>query len=255
MKPKRAPPLLLAALLALQGAAWAGPVASEASDSGIVGSATGTAGAPTAIGSHAAAAAAANALGELHPGAGSAATPAASAASASALALQMLKEANAGEAAQPARRDHATAASTKTAQGPAAQEPKPDDDPWGLRETAKATVRWVKGVIPWLDDGEAAEAGKEVVLNHSDWSGSPAGHARGNDASRLPSAHQAAQPEDEVVYGEVQRKQLSGAEGNVIREILELLRLVLEHPMTWLVVSLVVAGGIVVKRIDRRPTK
>jgi hypothetical protein len=40
---------------------------------------------------------------------------------------------------------------------------------------------------------------------------------------------------------------------SLVREAVQLIREVLEHPMTWLVISLFVVGGIVMSKMDRRP--
>jgi hypothetical protein len=56
-------------------------------------------------------------------------------------------------------------------------------------------------------------------------------------------------------YGAAPRPAVYDPEPNLIREIIDTVRTVLEHPMTWLVGALVIAGAIAVKRLDRRPTK
>ena len=42
-------------------------------------------------------------------------------------------------------------------------------------------------------------------------------------------------------------------EQNLVQVFARLVREVLEHPLTWLVVSLVVVGAIAMKKFDRRP--
>ena len=117
-------------------------------------------------------------------------------------------------------------------------------------------MRWAKQAIPWLrSDEDEADAAKEVLLKQADWSASPVGRTAGHGPEHLSDGRGSAQPAAEVVYGEAQRTQQAGADHNLVRQIIDVLRQVLEHPMTWLVVSLFVIGGIVVKRIDRRPTK
>lgn len=245
--------LTLMLTLALHGAAWAGPVAAGEADAASAASATTGAATPaTAIGTIAPTTGPARGLGE--PGR---TADAASAPTGSALVLEMLKEADAGaaghEAVRPPRRDAAGAASA-AAPGERTHQPKRDDDPWGLRDIGKTALVWAKSAIPWLRS-EDDETGKEVVLKPADWSASSLGHDGARSAGRTAEAGSHAQPEAEVIYGEAQRAQQANGENNLVREIIEVMRQVLEHPMTWLVVSLFVIGGIVVKRIDRRPTK
>ena len=132
--------------------------------------------------------------------------------------------------------------------------PKRDDDPWGLRDIGKTALGWAKSAIPWLRN-EDDEARKDVDLKHAEWSASSLGHEGPRGATRTSETARHAQPDAEVIYGEVQRAPQARTENNLLRDIVDVLRLVLGHPMTWLVVSLFVVGGILVKRIDRRPTK
>lgn len=246
----RLPTILLT--LALHGAACAGPVASEQPDAvaPVIGASPGAQ----------AHVAAASAVGQGLPELGHAASTAASAATGSALVLEMLKEADAGAAGhdtvrQP-RRDAARAANPASAASPdeRALKAKRDDDPWGLRDIGKTALAWAKSAIPWLRS-EDDETGTDAVHKPGDWSASSLGHEGPRGAARAPEAGSHAQPEAEVVYGEARREPQGHVQSNLVREIIGVLRLVLEHPMTWLVVSLFVIGGIVVKRIDRRPTK
>jgi len=253
----RAPTLLL--LLALQGSAWAGPVpAAEA--------------APTAE----AAPAAVTLPGLPGPGLGEglAAQPAAGAASAapatsdSELAAQMLKEADAGavaaEATHAPRRD-----GTRTKAQPASdsadvgqvQAKKPANkaggDPWELRDMGKAAVQWVKDSLPWLTDNDSAHDGSPQLLGAADWS-APAlagGGAREGrpGASQLPHAAPSSDLTTGVGYGGSDKRSATGSGQNLVHAVVEALREVLAHPMTWLVAALFVVGGIVVKKIDRRP--
>ena len=242
----RAPTLLL--LLALQGGAWAGPV-------------------PVAEAEAASAAATLHSLPAL--GEGLAAQPAASAASAAAgseLAAQMIKEAEAGavaaEASHAPRRDGDGSVMRPHATGTQARKPANDtDDPWRLRDIGKAALRWAKDAVPWLSDDDEVHDHKQQVLHNADWAASPLdGGATRNarpGAGAQPHAGASPDPMNQVGYGDgdTDKPRAAGSQHNVIGEIIGVLRLVLEHPMTWLVVSLFVIGGIVVKKIDRRPTK
>ena len=240
--------LLILALQAFAGGAAAGPVsAGEATD--------GTADASTAP------ALSARLLNE-----SVAATAAASAASGSALAVEIIKEAEAGTAAVEAprepRREGARPAAQPTTSSPSTRPPvSTADDPWGLRDMGKTAVQWVKGAIPWLrSDEDTPDASKNLTLDAADWSGSPLEGGQpgrgGRPVSNPPLvAGQGGDPLSSVGYGDPSRPKVAPLEENIVRVVINVLREVLEHPMTWLVISLFVIGGIVVKRIDRRPTK
>ena len=245
----------LAPLLALvlHGGVWAGPVGSDAPEAATA--AVGAAAATQADPVLAPMGSAGRGLGEAGRAADAAA---ASAPSASALVLEMLTEADAAaghEAVPPPQRSSAAAASAAAPGLPAATKPALDDDPFGLRDLGKAAVRWAKSVVPWLGDDEPAEAGKAVVLDAAEWSGALPGGGGLHGTAPLTGAGSHAPAQPELVYREVQSAPSAHAEYNVVREIIELLRLVLEHPLTWLVAALIAIGAIVVKRIDRRPTK
>jgi hypothetical protein len=197
---------------------------------------------------------------------GTAATAAASAASGSALAVEIIKEAEAGTAAtetprQPAR-ENARSAAQPTAPGPSARPPTGgNDDPWGLRDMGKTAVQWVKDAVPWLrSDEDSRDAGQNKPLDTADWSASPLDGGQAGRGARLasdppPATGPGAYPLSTVGYGDPDRPKVAPPDENIVRMIIDVLREVLEHPMTWLVISLFVIGGIVVKRIDRRPTK
>lgn len=191
--------------------------------------------------------------------------PAASASTGSALAVEIITEAGAGataaEAPRTPRRDAPHTPPQTPAQLARNQAPA-DDDPWGVRETAKAAVHWVKDAVPWLrSDDDARDAGRAVAPDQADWSASPleGGAQRGArpGTAHLPTANAATtDPLTTVGYGDATpRPKYASAEPNIVRVVIETIREVLEHPMTWLVLALLVIGGIVVKKIDRRPTK
>jgi len=197
---------------------------------------------------------------------GTAATAAASAASGSALAVEIIKEAEAGTAAietprQPGR-ESARSAAQPTAPGPSARPPTGgNDDPWGLRDMGKTAVQWVKDAVPWLrSDEDSRDAGQNKPLDAADWTASPleggqAGRGAGLASNPPHVAGPGRDPLSTVGYGDPARPKVADAEENLVRILVKQLREVLEHPMTWLVISLFVIGGIVVKKIDRRPTK
>lgn len=224
--------LTLFLMLALHGVAWAGPVPAAEADA-----------APTAA-----------ALPSLLPDA------AASAATGSALAVEIIKEADAGattaEAPRNPARDGARAAAAPATPTPSPRnQASPDDDPWGLRDMGKTAVQWVKDAVPWLrSDEDERDAGRTVSLDEADWAGGSGRGAKPGNV-HLHATANAAGPESTVVYGDAARPKPAEPGENVVRMVLDVIREVLEHPMTWLVVALFAIGGIVVKKIDRRPTK
>jgi hypothetical protein len=231
-------------VLALQGAAWAGPVPAVETDAAPT---------PSTLAMQAP-----QGLAD-----GLAAQAAASVASGSALAVEIIREAEASAAAaetpRSARRESSRAAASPAAPTPAAHNAAAaNDDPWGLRVAGKATLQWVKDAIPWLrSDDDARESNHGAKLDTAEWSASPleggrAGRAGGLTLNPAPGS---GDPLSTVGYGDGGQPKPAAHEQNLVREFIDMLRAVLEHPMTWLVVSLFVVGGLVVKKIDRRPTK
>jgi hypothetical protein len=225
-------------MLVLHGAAWAGPVPAAEVDT------------PQSV--------APRVLGDV-----AAADTAASAPSDSALAVEIIKEAEAGattaDAPRSPLRDSARAA---PAPAPVARNPsRADDDPWGLRDVGKATLQWVKDAVPWLrSDDDARDGGRGATLDTADWSasaleGGQAGRGALLSANAPPHATAPGNPLSAVGYGTPSLPLAAAPEENIVRVIINAVREVLEHPMTWLVVALIAIGGIAVKKLDRRPTK
>ncbi len=190
------------------------------------------------------------------------ATAAASAASGSALAMEIIKEAEAGTAVIEAPRQPSRERARAVAQPPPARSSSAAaGDPWGLRDMAKAAVQWVKDAVPWLrSDEDAPDAGQRVTLNTADWSASPLEGGRAGRGARFasnqpPVAAPGVDPLTAAGYGDPTQSKVADPEQNLVRFAINVLREVLDHPMTWLVISLFVIGGIVVKKIDRRPTE
>ena len=194
---------------------------------------------------------------------GVAAPTAASSPSGSALAAELIKESGAGvhatDAAAPARRagGGATPASAQpTADGSTARRPAGHDD-WGLREWGKATLRWLKQSVPGLRDDADEHDGRSVAPDAADWSASPLDrdprHApqRRADASATAAADAALRATPDGPAPSV----FFDPEQNLVRMVASAVREVLDHPLTWLVLLLIAVGAVVVKRIDRRPTK
>jgi hypothetical protein len=234
-------------MFALQGAAWAGPVPAGEVDT----------------------APAASTLPSLSPRVSGDVAPADAAASApsvSALAVEIIKEAEAGvavaEAPRGPRRDSARAMAPPPAPSPGTRnQPSTGDDPWGLRDIRKTAVQWVKEAVPWLrSDEDRPDASQNMTLDSADWSASPLEGGQTGRGARLASnppsvAGPGVDSRSAVGYGDSARPRVVDPEGNLVSVVINVLREVLEHPMTWLVLSLFVIGGIVVKKIDRRPTK
>lgn len=251
----RAPTLLL--LLALQVSAWAGPVpATEAEAAPAMATATlpglsgpGLGEGPAAASAHAAASAAPES-------------------SVSELAAQMIKEADAGaattEASHPPRRDNTRGREqSASASAPAGQmqvrQPadKAAGDPWGLRELGTAALHWAKNSLPWLADEESTGHDKQPLPDTVDWAAAPlaggTATGAGPGANALPHAGPPSDLGTSLGYGGTDKRWAMGSDQNLVRVVMEALREVLAHPLTWLVAALFVVGGIVVKRIDRRP--
>jgi hypothetical protein len=239
---------LLASLLVGMGGAFAGPVSGD--------DAAAAEAAPLAS-----PALTTPALGEALTATGaarSAAPTQADAASPSAVAAEIIKEVQAGAgAAEPTRPVPRPATAATSA---ARTSPRADADDDALREWGKAAVAWVKQTIPWLRKDEEEERRPQATgLDQAGWNESPlepgkAGHASRNDA--LPAINTAPNdPGTSVGYGAAPRAASYEPSTNLIREIIDTVRTVLEHPMAWLVGVLVIIGAIAVKKLDRRPTK
>lgn len=239
-------PLATLTLLALHAGSWAGPVAATAADDVAAGGAT-AAVTPAGLSAHT--------LGD------GAAQTAASSPSGSALAAELINEAGAGvnapDAPQRPRREEARGAGPSASHAlPAARgQAAADDDPWGLRELGKATVHWVKETLPWLRSDTDEQERAAAVHDAADWSASPLDRDARHAPNRPPAASPTVDVDAIANVANAGPARVFDPEQNVIRVVINTLREVLEHPMTWLVVSLFVIGAVVVKRIDRRPTK
>jgi hypothetical protein len=187
-----------------------------------------------------------------------AATPQAGASpSATALAAEIIKEAQAGAVATEATRAASRPAGANPGAHTAAREA-----PFGgeLREWGKAAVIWLKESIPWLrknDDDERQQQG--TALGAADGTESPiavgkVGLGDRNDVVPAVGVIVTTGPDTSVGYGSAPRA-IDLPQTDLIREFIDTVRTVFEHPLTWLVMALFVIGGIAVKKLDRRPTK
>jgi hypothetical protein len=162
-------------------------------------------------------------------------------------------------ASQPARRKSPAApAPAASKPGRAASAPAFDDSPYSLRGRSRAAWEWVKETLPWLDKKVEPVGPQEgVVYDPLGVSGSPfdttlgaagiggAGFGAGR-GSAGPGAYGSAPP-------------TPGADSSservieMIRDAVAMVREAVTHPMTWLVVSLFVIGGVAIRKFDRRP--
>jgi hypothetical protein len=188
-----------------------------------------------------------------------------SAKSASALAAEIIKEAeadsHASEQPQKTNKPQALGQGTTPNLAPRVQA-RATEDEWGLREMGKAAVHWLKESVPWLrSDADESGAGQHVLPNSADWSTSPleGGRTERNamaGSTQVPDANGqgAPVPWSTAGYGNTARQTtVLDPEQNLVQVVVKLVREVLEHPLTWLVVSLVVVGAIAMKKFDRRP--
>lgn len=155
------------------------------------------------------------------------------AATASALAAEIIKDAEAGSQ-KGEQAHHARAAAQRHAASAAAARAKKnaDEGDLNLREMGKAAVQWVKSSLPAQDDEDAQRA-----------------EARDTDVNRALLMDAATAGD-----GKSAARLRLDSDGDLMRIAIHFVREVIEHPMTWLVVALIVVGGIVAKKIDRRPT-
>jgi hypothetical protein len=179
----------------------------------------------------------------------------------SALALELLKEAEAGAPANEAVRTARPAAQTAStpASGPKSRGPADGSEAdRGLREMGKAALHWLQESLPWLrKDLEDDDRRHDVSPDAVGWSESPLerGKAAGDPAGAMVPAGGAVLPQAgpaAVGYGSTGGN-TSEPQRNIISGFFRVVRMVLEHPMTWLIVSLLVVGGIAFRKLDRRP--
>jgi hypothetical protein len=181
----------------------------------------------------------------------------------SALAAEILEEAEAGARPAESPRLANTRALGSEAAPVARMQPRAADDVLGLREIGKATLRWIKGTVPWLrSDTDEQTTGNAAMLDSADWSASPldgggAGRNTQVGSAILPRTGRdaALDPSTAIGYGNAPLPSSVDPNLNLMQKVISVVREVLEHPMTWLVVSLIVIGAVLVKKFDRRPTK
>lgn len=256
--------LVVAAVLSFIGSSGAGPVREGSLDAGIDGADPAAAETPTLRAPLAGQdAAAPNVLPSLAP---PAVAEAGAASSASAMAAEIMQEAaNARGSEQAHDKQRANTRPAGPARAASAASPErtgQTEDAWDLRDMGKSALQWLKQGVPWLRSNadEEAEAERPVNLEAIDWSrldGSAVAGGSRTAVTVLPApAHDSPRdPLSTVGYGNAAAPGTPEPGVNVLRWISDIVRTVVEHPMTWLVVSLFVIGAFVVKKIDRRPTK
>lgn len=179
-----------------------------------------------------------------------------------ALAAEMMKEVDASaQALEPPRSPKASARDRAPASA-AALRASGADEGLDLRETGKAAVLWVKQAFPWLRaEEDEQDAGASAMPPLADLAGAPMAGDASAASSRahlvtLPYASDTAARERATAVDYAVASRTTGdQEENPVRLAISFIRMVVGHPMTWLVLSLVVIGGVVAKKIDRRPTK
>jgi hypothetical protein len=120
------------------------------------------------------------------------------------------------------------------------------EDDLNLRDLGKTAIQWAKSRLMWLD-GEAVNA--ETDYRAVEVGSADAPSTVSLDAMDAKSLQPTAGNRKSASRG------LVDSEENLVRAALQFIREAISHPMLWLVVSLVIIGGIVAKKLDRRPTK
>ncbi len=183
--------------------------------------------------------------------------------SASALAAEILKEAEveATLTAQPRVQRQASGQAVDASAKPTSRDQaNVGDDPLGLRQFGKDTVLWIKDTLPWLrsDESDSATDRTRAVYWSTTLLNGDAPRSGAQPVSLAPPGTTGGGTFDRALSvggAHAQTTTLFAPEENLLRRALQAVGEVLGHPMTWLVISLFVIGGIVAKKIDRRPTK
>lgn len=182
--------------------------------------------------------------------------------SSSAQAMEIMRDAQAGaaehEASRPPQRTGAGPTRPHAGAGAGAGA---HADEGGLRTAGKAALQWLKAALPWFGKAADEDSSAKTASGHpAGWLASPfedrkairsipAGAAAHADASVMPQSA----PGAALGYDSNARGPALGATQNAISEVIEIARMVLEHPMTWLGVALFVIGALALSKFDRRP--
>jgi hypothetical protein len=170
-------------------------------------------------------------------------------------AAEIIREAQAGAtAAEPPP----AATRQGTQLGPAAAAARAPEGENSLREMGKATVQWLKESVPWLREEEQDEdPGRPAVMDSTEWSSSLLEGGKSTRGSSPGDVHldgaTAALPSTTAGYDSGALQPWLDPQNNIVREAIDFVRMVVGHPMTWLVVALFAIGGYAISRFDRRP--
>ncbi|MBN8508009.1 MAG: hypothetical protein J0L57_05295 [Burkholderiales bacterium] len=189
------------------------------------------------------------------------------------MAVEILREAGVGDAANAADAGHPARGSRQQAvqangvrpdtagRASAGGVPAEDEALREVKEFGKSAITWLKGTVPWLQTDEAnGAAGSHGGEDSVEWA---AGHgamartgARGSGLSGMDAAAGSLRPSaDSAAFddGTSRGSRRPDYERNLVREAVAMIQEVLAHPMTWLVISIFVIGGIAMSLADRRP--
>jgi hypothetical protein len=144
---------------------------------------------------------------------------------------------------------------------PASGGARSGDDEGDFRQFGKSALQWLKDALPWLrNEPEDNELGGRAETDVGTLSASPldegnpqllssaAAKQRIGTAGEAHMSFGAAAPQGS--NGETQRLD---SESNIVREVVDFIRMLVGHPMTWLVIALFVIGGYAMSMFDRRP--
>ena len=180
-------------------------------------------------------------------------------------AAEIMREAQAdattADTPQPAPRPGAQAtrpAATNTPPTSASTQPPGIED--DFRKAGKAALQWLKDTVPGLRKEPQDDEGSRATVEVIEWSASPLDGSKANSHAGVGTLRSADRSGTvplalgtAAVYGSNAPTQGLGPQGNIVREIIDVFRMVVEHPMTWLIVALFVIGGYAMSKFDRRP--
>jgi hypothetical protein len=183
------------------------------------------------------------------------------------LAAEILQEAGIGAAASAAdtapplrgqSQQPAPPGSTRAGSPARAASGVPEDNAATreVRNFGKSALAWLKEAVPWLQSDE--EERNAAAEGSADWDGGPVG-AGGTAVAGVMTGRALA---GDSLTGGAGGDGDGGASGDplpqgyeptLVREAVAFVKKVFTHPMTWLVVTIFVIGGIAMSLADRRP--
>lgn len=121
-----------------------------------------------------------------------------------------------------------------------------------VRDFGKAAVQWVKGALPWRSDD--AHDGPATVPTEINWADGPSREVGAAIKLIVESGQDKSATRSDAGAGNTASDAKAGTSaGNLVRDGIQAAQKFLSHPMTWLVLSLVVIGVIAMSLADRRP--